>query len=52
MEVSFPISENSEYVLNNLEKGTVYQVYLKAVSKRGTSDASNILTIRTEGECK
>lgn len=54
---SFPMDESSsaspsegrnEYELINLESGKWYQIYLRAVSRKGASDPSDILTVRTE----
>ena len=50
MEIAFPVPEEKEYELSNLNKGSQYQLYMRAVSKRGTSDPSDVLTVRTE--CK
>lgn len=40
--------ERNEYELINLDPGKWYQIYMRAVSKKGSSDPSDILTIRTE----
>ncbi len=50
MEIAFPTPEMSQYELSNLQRGTVYQLYMRAISKRGSSDPSDVLTIRTEGD--
>ncbi len=50
MEIAFPTPETSQYELSNLQRGTVYQLYMRAMSKRGSSDPSDVLTIRTEGD--
>lgn len=50
MEIAFPVPEEKEYELSNLNKGSLYQLYLRAVSRKGTSDPSDVLTVRTE--CK
>ncbi len=50
MEIAFPTPEMSQYELSNLQRGTVYQLYMRAMSKRGSSDPSDVLTIRTEGD--
>ena len=50
MEIAFPVPEEKEYELSNLNKGNQYQLYMRAVSRRGTSDPSDVLTVRTE--CK
>jgi hypothetical protein len=50
MEIAFPIPEEKEYELSNLRKGSQYQLYMRAVSRRGSSDPSDVLTVRTE--CK
>ncbi|KAI1289806.1 Down syndrome cell adhesion molecule -like protein [Halotydeus destructor] len=49
LEIAFPVPEDNTYELINLEKGTWYQLYIRSVSKRGPSDPSEVLTIRTEG---
>lgn len=49
-EIVFPVPEQKEYELSNLRKGSQYQLYMRAASKRGTSDPSDVLTVRTE--CK
>lgn len=50
MEIAFPVPEEKEYELSNLNKGSQYQLYMRAVSRKGTSDPSDVLTVRTE--CK
>lgn len=50
LEVAFPVPEESAYELINLEKGSWYQLYMRSMSKRGPSDPSEVLTIKTEGD--
>lgn len=49
-EIAFPSSQTSQYEVSSLKSGTLYHFYIKAVTKRGSSDPSDVLSIRTDGE--
>jgi hypothetical protein len=50
MEIAFPVPEDEQYELLNLNKGLQYQLYMRAVSNKGTSDPSEVLSVKTDGE--
>lgn len=49
-QASFAISESgaTSYVLNGLDAGSVYKIYVVAVNNFGMGDPSNIVTTKTE----
>ncbi|RWS07157.1 cell adhesion molecule-like protein 7 [Dinothrombium tinctorium] len=53
LEIAFPVPEKqNQYELRNLEPGTYYQLYMKCMSKRGPSEPSDVITIKTLGDGK
>jgi len=48
--MAFPKSDNNQYELTNLQPSTWYKLYMKSVGKRGSSEPSSILVVKTEDE--
>jgi hypothetical protein len=54
MATETPVADASpiptySYVLQNLESGTLYKIFITAINRYGFSDPSNIISIKTKG---
>ena len=48
-----PATGANTYELTGLQRGTVYQIYMRSVGdKSALSEPSDMITVRTEGESK